>query len=122
MERTNTMTVYSDVEKINKMAAVNAAVRANFYAVQKLRNQQGWYDRIWDQFDFRGSQRDALLAGEMITAENDSCVAFYQLTPVGDLLVVAVRSGETKCMVINRITGEKRACFYVAQPFEEEED
>jgi len=98
-----------------KAKEVNAADQQRVYALNKLRNQQGWYDRIWEHLDFRGSQKEQLLAGGVVVAENENCAARYQLTPCGDLLAVLVSDAETKCMVFNRITGEKHVDFLVRE-------
>ena len=101
-----------------KAREVNFADKQRVCALNMLRNQQGWYDRIWEKTDFRGSQRDLLLAGEAVVAENDVCAARYQLTPCGDLMAVVVKERETKCIVYNRITGESRVDFCVKHDFE----
>ena len=98
-----------------KAREVNASDRQRVYALNKLRFQQGWYDRIWNRLDFRGSQTEQLLAGGVVVAENENCAARYQLTPCGDLLAVLVSDKETKCIVFNRITGEKHVDFLVKE-------
>ena len=96
--------------------------KEKLYALNRQRNLEGWYDKLWEQFDFRGSQKQALLAGDAVVAENETCSVRYQLTPLGDLLLVIVREGETKCVTVNRLRGEKKVDFYVKQPFEYENE
>ena len=94
----------------------NLSEREKVEATNRYRNLQGWFDKIWAQMDFRGFQKDALLRGDAVTAEGEDCSARYQLTMHGDLLVVLVKNGKTKCFIINRLSGERKVDFYVGQP------
>lgn len=89
-------------------------------ALNQQRNLDGWFDKIWEKIEFRGSQRQALYAGEAVVCHNETCSARYQLTATGDLQVLIVRTGETKCFTVDRLTGEGKVDFYVRQPFEYE--
>lgn len=76
-------------------------------------NLNGYYDKIWEKMDFSTNQRNILLAGGAVVAENDSCSARYQFTQSGDLAAVIVRDDEVKCIVFDRKTGERHVDFYV---------
>lgn len=95
----------------------NLSEKEKVEALNRYRNLQGWFDKLWEQVDFRGYQKDALLAGNAVTAEGEDCSARYQLTMHGDLLVVLVKNGRTKCFVIDRLSGERKVDFYVGKCF-----
>ena len=90
-------------------------------ALNRQRNFDGWFDKIFEHLDLRGSEKLALFAGDAIYAENETCRVRCQLTMTGNLTMVVCRKGETKCVTIDRLSGEKKVDFYVEQPFEQEE-
>ena len=90
------------------------------YQINRQRNADGWFDKIWEKMDFSTNQRRVLLNGDAVMAQNETCCARYQLTMCGDLQMVICHSGETKCVTINRLSGEKKVDFYVRHPFEYE--
>lgn len=88
----------------------------------RQKNLDGWFDKIFEHFDLRKSEKLALLAGDAIYAENDSCKVRCQMTMTGDMVMLICRNGETKCVTIDRLSGAKKVDFYVKQPFGEEVD
>ena len=95
--------------------------KEKLFNLNRQRNLDGWFDKIFDQIDLRGSEKRALFAGDAIYAENETCMVRCQLTMTGDLAMVVCHNGETKCVIIDRLSGEKKVDFYVEQPFEHEE-
>ena len=91
----------------------NMSVKEQLFATNKVRNTNGWFDRLFEMYDFRGSQKDILFEGGAVAAKNDTCAARYSLTMNGDLQILTVREGETKCVVVDRLSGEKKVDFYV---------
>ncbi|MBE6878665.1 MAG: hypothetical protein E7488_05820 [Ruminococcaceae bacterium] len=90
-------------------------------ALNRQRNLEGWFDKIFEQFDFHGSEKFALFAGDAVISENETCSVRCQLTQTGDLVMVVCHENETKCVTVNRLTGERKVDFYVKHPFEYEE-
>lgn len=79
----------------------------------RQKNFDGWFDKIFEHLDLRHGEKMALLAGDAIYAENETCVVRCQLTMAGNLSMVVCHKGETKCVTIDRLSGEKKVDFYV---------
>ena len=99
--------------KLNGELHDNLSVKEQLFAANKVRNTNGWFDKLFDKYDFTGRQKDILFEGGIIVAENDKCAVRWQLTATGDLMAFVVSAAESKCIVFDRLSGEKRVDFCV---------
>lgn len=90
-------------------------------ALNRQRNLNGWFDKVWAQEDLRGSQRNALFEGDSFYEASETSVVWCQLNQLGDLIKVIIHDNDTKIVKVDRLSGEKKVIFHVKQPFEYEE-
>lgn len=98
------------------------SVKEHLLATNMVRNYNGWFDRLFDRFDFCGKDKDILFEGGCLVKQNDKCFVRWQLTPTSDLMAFVVSDNESKCIVFDRLSGEGKVDFCVKRTENNPED
>lgn len=97
------------------------SVKEQLFATNKVRNTNGWFDKLFSKYDFSGRDKDVLFEGSCLVKQNDKCVVRWQLTPTGDLMAFVVDAAGIRCIVFDRLSCEGRVDFSVSADYFERE-